>query len=71
VFTARVGEALVTPDSETTGAGNERLYAADDQSPFTSLLGIPLRNVSLEQAAAMAEREKPKRKKKKRSRFDK
>jgi hypothetical protein len=68
----RLGEALLSDDSEQTGAGNERLYAADDRSPLTSLLGIPLRNVSLEQAAKMAEREKPKKKKKrKKSRFDK
>jgi hypothetical protein len=68
----RLGEALLSDDSEQTGAGNERLYAADDRSPLTSLLGIPLRNVSLEQAAKMADREKPKKKKKrKKSRFDK
>lgn len=67
----RLGQALVTPDSAVTEAGNPRLYARDDRSPFTSLLGVPLRSISLEQAAAMAEREKPKKKKRRKSRFDK
>lgn len=60
---ARLGKALITPDTAQTDAGNERLFAADDRSPLTSFLGVPLRNVSLEQAAVIAEREKPKRKK--------
>lgn len=63
----RLGQALITPDSTETAAGNQRLYAQDDRSPLTSFLGVPLRNVSLEQAAAMAERDKPKRKKRRKN----
>lgn len=63
---ARLGQALISPDTDETEAGNPTLYAKDDRSPLTSFLGIPIRNLSLEQAEAMAEREKPKRRKKRR-----
>lgn len=63
----RLAQAALTKDTTLTGAGNERLFAADDRSPLTSLLGIPLRDVSLKRAAEMATREaEPKKKKKKR-----
>lgn len=50
---ARIFDAATTADTELTPKGNEFLYARDDRSPITSFLGVPLRNVSLERAAAL------------------
>lgn len=63
----RLVEALLQEDTTKTPGGGEALYAKDDRSPITSLLGVPLRDVSLARAAEMAAQEgKPRRRRRKR-----
>lgn len=47
-------KALTSKDQTQTPKGNDYLYARDDRSQWSSLLGVPLRNVSQETAAKLA-----------------
>jgi len=60
---SRAIEAFTTEDTEKTPKGNDYLYARDDRSQVTSLLGIPIRNVSLARAAALVAENDDKKKK--------
>lgn len=68
----RLIQAGVTPDATAGPSGKDFLYAKDDRSPLTSLFGIPLRDVSLDTAHALRQRDDEERepKRKKRSKTD-
>lgn len=46
----RIADALVSPDTETSPAGNDYMFKRDDLSPISSALGIGIRNLSLDSA---------------------
>lgn len=52
----KLADALTAPDTQTTPAGNDYLYARDNRSPLSSFLGIPIRDVSSETASALAQK---------------
>jgi hypothetical protein len=60
---------LLSPKTELTSKGKVKLYAADDSSQLTGLLGIPLRSVDPGAAAGTEARQHPERKKKSKSPF--
>jgi hypothetical protein len=53
----KIGKALMTEPTDTSPAGNPYLYRHDVQSPLSSLLGVPIRNVSRDAAQRIGEAE--------------
>jgi hypothetical protein len=58
---SRLADALTTADSTTSPSGYEYLYKKDDLSQLGSIFGVPIRNVSRETAAKLANTRKTKK----------